>query len=44
MLQKSDSKQKFQGKAAVEDGKIENFQWSLLDSVSQSSADTKICI
>ena len=41
ILQKSDSKQKLQGKTAVVYTKFENFQWSLLDSVSQSSADKK---
>ena len=40
ILPKSDSKQKLQGITAVVDTKFENLQWSLLDSVSQSSADT----
>ena len=44
ILQKSDSKQKLQGKTAVVDAKFENLQWSLLDSVSQSSADSGRCI
>ena len=37
ILQKSDSKQKHQGKTTVVDTKLENLQWSLLDSVSQSN-------
>ena len=37
ILQKSDSKQKLQGRTAVVDTKLENLQWSLLDSVSQST-------
>ena len=44
ILQKSDSKQKLQGRTAVADKIFENLQWSLLDSVSQSSADTDRCI
>ena len=44
ILQESDSKQKLQGRTAVADTKIKNLQWSLLDSVSQSSADTYRCI
>ena len=44
IMRKSDSKQKIQGRTAVVDTKCENLQWSLLDSVSQSSADTKKCI
>ena len=43
-FQKSDSKQKLQGKTAVVDKKFENLQWSFLDLVSQSSADTNKCI
>ena len=43
-MRKSDSKQKLQGRTAVVDTKFENSQWSLLDSVSQSSADTGRCI
>ena len=43
-LQKSHSKQKLQGKTAVVDKKFENWQWSLLDSVSQSSAGKNKCI
>ena len=43
-MQKSDSKQKLQGRTAVVDTNFENFQWSLLASVSQSSADTNRCI
>ena len=44
ILQKSDSKQKLQGRTGVVDTKFESVQWSLLDSVSQSSADTGRCI
>ena len=44
MLQKSYSKQKLQGSTAVVDKKLKNLQWSLLDSVSQSSANTGRCI
>ena len=44
ILQKSDSKQKLQGRTALVDKKFENLQWSLLDLVSQSSADTDRCI
>ena len=40
ILQKSDSKQKLQGRTPVMDIKFENLQWLLLDSVSESSADT----
>ena len=43
-LQKSDSKQKLQGRTAVVDTKFESLQWSLLDSVSHSSADRDRCI
>ena len=43
-MQKSDSKQKLRGRTGVVDTKFENVQWSLLDSVSQSSADTDRCI
>ena len=43
-MQKSDSKQKLQGRTALVDKKFENLQWSLLDLVSQSSADTGRCI
>ena len=43
-MQKSDSKLKLQRRTAVVDKKFENWQWSLLDSVSQSSADTDRCI
>ena len=44
ILQKSDSKQKLQERTAVVDTKFKNLQWSLLDSVSQSSDDTDRCI
>ena len=44
ILQKSDSEQKLQGRTALVDKKFENLQWSLLDLVSQSSADTGRCI
>ena len=44
MLQKSDSKRKLQGRTAVVDKKLKNLQWSLRDSVSQSSTDTGGCI
>ena len=44
MLQKSDFKQKLQGRTAVVDTKFENLQWSLFDSISESSADTDRCI
>ena len=44
ILQKSDSKQTLQGRTAVVDKKFKNLSWSLLDSVSQSSADTDRCI
>ena len=44
IFQKSDSKQKLQGRTPVMDIKFENLQWLLLDSVSQSSADTNRCI
>ena len=40
ILQKGNSKQKLQGRTAVVDKKSKNLPWSLLDSVSQSSADT----
>ena len=43
-MQKSDSKQKLQGRTAVVDTKFESLQWSLLDSVSHSSADRDRCI
>ena len=35
---------KLQGSTAVVDTKLKNLQWSLLDSVSQSSANTDRCI
>ena len=44
MFQKSDSKGKLQGRTAVADTKFENLQWSFFDSISESSADTDICI
>ena len=44
ILQKSDSKQKLQGRTAVVDKKFKSLQWSLLDSVSQPRADTDRCI
>ena len=44
ILPKSDSKQKPQERPAVMDTKLENLQWSFLDSVSQSSAVTNRCI
>ena len=44
ILQKSDSKQKVRGRTAVVDKKFKNLQWSLLDSVSQSSAEIDRCI
>ena len=44
ILQKSDSKQKLQGRTVAVDKKFKNLQWSLLDSVSQSRADTDRCI
>ena len=37
---KNDFKQKLQGRTEVVDAKFENLQSPLLDSVSQSSADT----
>ena len=40
ILQKGNSKQKLQGRTAVVDKKLKNLPWSLLDSVSRSSADT----
>ena len=43
-MQKSDSKQKLQGRTVAVDKKFKNLQWSLLDSVSQSRADTDRCI
>ena len=43
-MKKSDSKQTLQGRTAVMDKKFKNLQWSLLDSVSQSSAVTDRCI
>ena len=44
ILQKSDSKQTLQGRTEAVDKKFKNLQWSLLDSFSQSSADTGRCI
>ena len=43
-MQKSDSKQTLQGRTEAVDKKLKNIQWSLLDSFSQSSADTDRCI
>ena len=43
-MQKSDSKQTLQGRTEAVDKKLKNLQWSLLDSFSQSSADTDRCI
>ena len=40
ILQKGNSKQKLQGRTAVVNKKLKNLPWSLLDSVSWSSADT----
>ena len=44
ILQKSDSKQKLQGRTAVVNTKFENLRCSLLDSFSQSSTDADRCI
>ena len=44
ILQKCDSKQKLRGRTAVVDKKNKNLQWSLLDSVTQSSTETDRCI
>ena len=43
-MQKSEFKQNSRKRNAVVDSKFENLQWSLLDLVSQSSADTNRCI
>ena len=44
ILQKSNSKQKLQGRTGVVDTTFENIQYSLFDLVSQPTAGTKICI